>query len=89
MGTLGLMAIHGKAGGALSFAGWLSLVSGVIGVLSFIFAVWAWMRSDVRVRELTGTLQSVYDISSSILWETINLEAEDTAYPSSPSPNGI
>jgi hypothetical protein len=62
----------------LSFVGWLSVVSGVIGVLSFIFAVWVWMRSDVRVRELTGALQSIYDISGSILWETINLEAEDT-----------
>ena len=62
----------------MSSLGWLSVVSGVIGVLSFVFAVWVWMRSDVRVRELTGTLQSIYDISGSILWETINLNAEDT-----------
>jgi hypothetical protein len=67
-----------KAGCALSPLGWLSVVSGVIGVLSFVFAFWVWMRSDVRVRELTGTLQSIYDISGNILWETINLSAEDT-----------
>ena len=72
------MRTYGKAGGALNFVGWLSVVSGVIGVLSFVFAVWVWMRSDVRVRELTGALQSIYDISGSILWETVNLEGEDT-----------
>ena len=61
----------------MSFVGWLSVVSGVIGVLAFVFAIWVWKDSNVRVRELTGILQSIYDISGSILWETINLEAED------------
>lgn len=61
----------------MDLVGWLSVVSGIIGVLSFIFAVWVWMRSDMKVRELTGALQTVYDISGSILWETINLKGED------------
>jgi hypothetical protein len=56
---------------------WLSVLSGIIGVLSFIFAVWVWMRTDMKVRELTGALQTIYDISGNILWETINLTGED------------
>lgn len=31
----------------------------------------------MKVRELTGALQSIYDISGSILWETISLRGED------------
>src|SRR5260370_32355775 len=62
---------------ALNLMAWLGAVSGIIPLLSFVFALWVWMRSDVRVRELIGALQAIYDISGSILWETVNLTAED------------
>lgn len=62
----------------MSFIDWISVVSGVLGVLSFVFALWVWMRSDIKVTELRDTLQSVYEISDSILWETNSLGAEDT-----------
>jgi hypothetical protein len=65
-------------GAILNIIDWLSVVSGILGVLSFVFALWVWMRSDMRIRELAGTLQSVYEISESIIWETNNLTAEDT-----------
>jgi hypothetical protein len=61
----------------LSFIDWISVVSGVLGMLSFIFALWVWMKSDMKVSELRGALQSVYEITDSILWETNNLSAED------------
>jgi hypothetical protein len=65
-------------GGTLNFIGWLGVVSGLITVLSFIFAVWVWMRSDMRVRELSDSLQSIYEISGNVLWETVKLKGEDT-----------
>lgn len=61
----------------MSFIDWVSVVSGVLGVLSFVFALWVWMRSDMKVNELRGALQSIFEISDSILWETSNLGAED------------
>jgi hypothetical protein len=62
----------------LNFIDWISIVSGILGVLSFVFALWVWMKSDMKVSELIGALQSIYEISDSILWETSNLSAEDT-----------
>lgn len=66
------------AGGALSFTVWLGVVSGIIGVFSFIFAVWVWMRSDLRVRELTRTLEAIYKISGDALWETAKIKSRTT-----------
>lgn len=62
---------------ALNFITWLGVVSGIVTLFAFIFALWVWMRSNVRVHELVGALQAIYDISGSILWETFNLYAED------------
>jgi hypothetical protein len=61
----------------LTFIVWLGVVSGIITVFSFVFAVWVWMRSDMRVRELTATLQSIYEISGNVIWETVKLQGED------------
>lgn len=61
----------------MSFTEWLGVVSGIISVFAFVFAVWVWMRSDMRVKELTGTLQAIFDISGSILWETMKLKGEN------------
>ncbi len=56
----------------------VSMVSGVISILAFVFAVWVWLRSDIKVRELTGVVQTVFDMSGSILWEMQTQDAEDT-----------
>jgi hypothetical protein len=61
----------------LNFVDWISVVSGILGVASFVFALWVWMKSDMKVNELKGALQSVFEISDSILWETDALVAED------------
>src|ERR1035441_4353071 len=70
--------IGARAGGSeVNFSAWLGVISGIITILSFVFALWIWMRSDTRVRELVGVLETIYDISGGILWETFNLNAED------------
>lgn len=60
----------------MSFVTWVSIVSGIVSLLSFSFAIWVWMRSDMRVRELTNTLQSIYEISGDIMWESISITGE-------------
>jgi hypothetical protein len=35
---------------------WISVVSGIVGILGFVFAIWVWMRSDAKVQELQNTL---------------------------------
>jgi hypothetical protein len=67
---------------------WISVVSGIIGILGFVFAIWVWMRSDFKVRELQdtldfkvgelrNTLETVYETCGTILWETRFLTPED------------
>jgi hypothetical protein len=34
---------------------WISVVSGIVGILGFVFAIWVWMRSESKVRELEKT----------------------------------
>ncbi len=55
---------------------WLAVVSGVVSVLAFVFAIWVWVRSDMKVRELSSTVQALHDICGSILWETQFLPSE-------------
>ena len=56
---------------------WLGIVSGVISILAFIFAVWVWLRSDIKVRELEKILQAVYDVTGAIGWEMQTLRVDD------------
>jgi hypothetical protein len=58
---------------------WLGVVSGIISILAFLFAVWVWIRSDAKVRELEGVIQSAYDITGNILWDLQTVQAEDPA----------
>jgi len=58
---------------------WLAVVSGVVSILAFLFAVWVWLKSDIKVRELTGTIQALHEIADSIIWETQILPGEDTS----------
>jgi HAMP domain-containing protein len=58
---------------------WLAVVSGVISILAFLFAVWVWLRSDIKVRELTATVQALHDIADSVIWEGQVLPGEDAS----------
>jgi hypothetical protein len=58
---------------------WLGVVSGIISILAFIFAVWVWIRSDAKIRELDGIIQTAYDITGIIRWDMQNVQAEDSA----------
>lgn len=58
---------------------WLGVVSGIISILAFLFAVWVWIRSDAKIRELEGVIQSAYDIAGTILWDTQTIHAEDSS----------
>jgi hypothetical protein len=61
----------------VSLLAWLGVVSGIISILAFLFAVWVWIRSDAKVRELEGIVQSAYDITGNILWDMQMVYAED------------
>jgi hypothetical protein len=62
----------------LDTGGIIGLIGGLVSVLAFVFSIWIWYRSETRTKELTAVIQSIYDISGSIIWETVNLGAEDT-----------
>ncbi len=58
---------------------WLAVVSGVVSILAFLFAVWVWLKSDIKVREPTATIQALRDIADSVIWETQVLPGEDSS----------
>jgi hypothetical protein len=62
----------------MGFTAWLGVVSGIVDLFAFMFALWVWMRSDMRIRELHHTLEAVHDISGIIQWETVMLKGEDS-----------
>ena len=63
----------------MSLVAWLGVVSAIITILAFLFAVWVWFMKDNRVRELEGIIQSVYNIAGDILWDTQLVVPEDSA----------
>lgn len=63
----------------MGVAVWLGVVSGVISILAFVFAVWVWIRSDAKIRERDGVIQSAYDVTGIIKWDMQIVQAEDSA----------
>lgn len=63
----------------MSTIAWLGVVSAIITILAFLFAVWVWIRSDAKVRELEGIIQTTYDVTGVINWEMQTVNAEDAA----------
>ena len=61
----------------MNIISWLGIVSTIITILAFLFAVWVWMRANTKVRELEGIIQSSYDITGTILWDMNMIGAED------------
>jgi hypothetical protein len=57
---------------------WLAVVSGILSILSFLFAVWIWLRSDLKVRELLGTIHALHDMADSVVWNLQMLRGEDS-----------
>lgn len=55
----------------------IGVVSGVITILAFVFALWVWMRSETRIRELIGVIQAIHDIVGAVLWESHTTAVED------------
>ena len=56
---------------------WLGVVSAILSIFAFMFAVWIWLRSDTKVRELEGVIQAAYDVTGTILWEMQITPVED------------
>ena len=65
-------------GTEMSIIAWLGVVSAIISIFAFLFAVWVWIKSDAKVRELEGVIQSAYDITGNILWDMQTVHGEDT-----------
>jgi hypothetical protein len=64
------MITRKNGGEDLAFLDWLSIISGIIGIMGFIFAIWVWLRADTRVKEITAAMQAMHDIADSALWES-------------------
>lgn len=62
----------------MSVIAWIGVISGIISILAFLFAVWVWLKSNTKVRELEGLIQTAYDISGAILWDMQAVQAEDS-----------
>jgi hypothetical protein len=62
----------------MSIIAWLGIVGAIITILAFLFAVWVWIRSNTKVRELEGIIQSAYDITGTILWDMHTVAGEDS-----------
>lgn len=63
----------------MSVTTWLSILSAIITILAFLFAVWVWIKKDAKVRELEGIIQTTYDVTGLITWEMQTVQAEDSA----------
>jgi hypothetical protein len=69
--------MSGIGGVRMNVIAWLGVVSAIISILAFMFAVWVWIRSDAKIRELESVIQSAYDIAGNILWEMQTVQVED------------
>src|SRR4051812_9293103 len=56
---------------------WFEIVGGIISIVAFVFSVWVWLKSDMKVRELRGIIQTAFDVSGSIAWEMAQHPGED------------
>ena len=50
---------------------------GILGIISFVFSLWVWMKSDMKIRELSGLIEAINDIASSAVWEWETTLKED------------
>ena len=55
----------------------LDVIFGIITIVSFIFAVWVWMKSDSKINRLSEALETIYKIAGTALWESQVTVIED------------
>lgn len=55
----------------------LNIVSAIVGIGSFIFSVWVWIRADARIRELSRIIDTIYEISDTAIWEAQIILGDD------------
>lgn len=54
-----------------------SIVSGVVSILSFLFAVWIWMRADMKIKELRNIIRTIDELAGTAIWEFHTAPARD------------
>jgi hypothetical protein len=47
----------------------LNIIAGIITIGSFIFALWVFIRSEMKIKELRDTLNTIDDIAGTAIWE--------------------
>lgn len=55
-----------------------NITVGTLGAISFVFSIWVWMRSDMKIRELSGIIGTIHDISGTAIWELQTMLPEDS-----------
>ncbi|MDG7041558.1 MAG: hypothetical protein JRN22_00705 [Nitrososphaerota archaeon] len=55
--------------GSDSFSIVVGIAGFITGIVSLGFAVWVWLRSDTKIRELSNVIGGVHNIASGALWE--------------------
>jgi hypothetical protein len=63
----------------MSVVAWLGVVSAIVSILAFMFAIWVWLRSDIKVRELEGVIRAAHDVAGTIQWEMQTVRVDDPA----------
>jgi len=50
-----------------------NITVGIIGIIAFVFSVWVWMRSDIKIRELLGVICTIDEIVGTAIleWESV------------------
>ncbi len=86
LSTKNIASVHGfiteiprQGGGRVSIVAWLGVVSAIISIVAFLFAVWVWIWKDRKAQELEAIIQSAYNIAGDILWDTQLVVPEDAA----------
>lgn len=61
----------------MSGADIFNVVSSIVSILSFLFAIWVWLRSDIKIKELLGVIRASHHIASTAVWESVVSPAKD------------
>jgi hypothetical protein len=47
-----------------------NIISGLITIASFVFAIWIWIHSKTTIRELSQAVRTIYEIAKTAVWES-------------------
>lgn len=48
----------------------IDIVAALVGIVGFVFSIWVWMRSDFKIRELTGVMNTIHRIAAAAILES-------------------